>query len=210
MSKILFFICLPLLLGCVQFLGLLLALLPKLIPFQKIKAMTKCRRKQEKKFPSGWEDDLYLVMFARVKIFTMNCCLQPGETANIHCSQVAVPHLEVVESILHWADVEGIEILQMACWPGSEIVILESQGCGLLRFLRWHSYFVSLGKISELLPSSPILCFCSFTFLSFVRAVMLQENVSSGQQVLSLSVFVRCFHIELPALKSFISLVFEY
>lgn len=70
-------------------------------------------------------------MFAKVKIFTINCCLQPGETAHIHCSLVVVPHLEVVESILRWADVEGIDILQMACWPGSEIVTLDlkSQGC---------------------------------------------------------------------------------
>lgn len=44
MSKILFFICLPLLLGCVQFLGLLLALLLKLLPFRR----SKQQRNEEK------------------------------------------------------------------------------------------------------------------------------------------------------------------
>lgn len=45
MSKTFFFICLSLLLGCVQFLGLLLALLPKLLLFQKIKAATEIKKK---------------------------------------------------------------------------------------------------------------------------------------------------------------------
>lgn len=61
----------------------------------------------------------------------MNCCLQPGETVHSHCSLFLVPHLEAVESILCWADIEGIDVLQMACWPGSEIVLLDlkSQDC---------------------------------------------------------------------------------
>lgn len=46
----------------------------------------KMQKKIGKKVLSGQKDDLYLSVFAKVEIFTMNCCLQPGETAHIQCS----------------------------------------------------------------------------------------------------------------------------